>query len=77
MYINFNSQDSTGLTEVLRSAVKQIGNDKDMRQKCNEMANLFLTHRQVQKCNTKVEQTMSPKNQTLTNVKFLQLCLKN
>ena len=60
MYINFNSQDSTGLTEVLRSAVKQIGNDKDMRQKCNEMANLFLSHRQVQQCNSKVEEIMSP-----------------
>ena len=66
------SQDSTGLTEVLKTAVKQLGDDKDMRQKCNEMANLFLTHRQVHKCNMKVEQTMSPKNQTLINVKFLQ-----
>ena len=40
--------------------MKQIGNDKDMRQKCNEMANLFLSHRQVQQCNSKVEEIMSP-----------------
>ena len=44
---NFNFQDSTGLTEVLKTAVKQLGDDKDMRQKCNEMANLFLSHRQI------------------------------
>ena len=49
------SQDSTGLTEVLKTAVKQLGDDKDMRQKCNEMANLFLTHRQVEQCNLNFE----------------------
>ena len=45
-----NSQDSTGLTDVLKNAVKQLSDDKDMWQKCNEMANMFLTHRQVKKC---------------------------
>ena len=44
-----NSQDSTGLTDVLKKAVKQLSDDKDMWQKCNEMANMFLTHRQVKK----------------------------
>ena len=44
-YVNF--QDSTGLTEVLKTAVKQLGDDKDMRQKCHAMANQFMTHRQV------------------------------
>ena len=44
---NFNFQDSTGLTEVLKTAVKQLGDDKDMRQKCNEMASIFLSHRQI------------------------------
>ena len=44
-HINF--QDSTGLTEVLKTAMKQLSDDKDMRQKCNEMANQFMTHRQV------------------------------
>ena len=44
-----NSQDSTGLTDVLKNAVKQLSDDKDMWQKCNEMANMFLTHRQVKK----------------------------
>ena len=43
----FNFQDSTGLTEVLKTAVKQLGDDKDMRQKCNEMASIFLSHRQI------------------------------
>ena len=43
----FNFQDSTGLTEVLKTAVKQLGDDKDMRQKCNELASKFLSHRQV------------------------------
>ena len=46
----FNFQDSTGLTEVLKTAVKQLGDDKDMRQKCNEMANQWMTHRQVGEC---------------------------
>ena len=27
--------------------MKQLSDDKDMRQKCNEMANQFMTHRQV------------------------------
>ena len=44
---NFHFQDSTGLTEVLKTAVKQLGDDKDMRQKCNEMASIFLSHRQI------------------------------
>ena len=43
----FNFQDSTGLTEVLKTAVKQLGDDKDMRQKCNELASKFLSHRKV------------------------------
>ena len=43
----FNFQDSTGLTEVLKTAMKQLGDDKDMRQKCNEMASIFLSHRQI------------------------------
>ena len=46
----FNFQDSTGLTEVLKAAVKQLSDDQDMRQKCYEMANQFLTHRQIGEC---------------------------
>ena len=46
----FNFQDSTGLTEVLKQAMKQLSEEKDMWQKCNEMANQFLTHRQVGEC---------------------------
>ena len=44
---DYYSKDSTGMTEVLKTAVKQLSDDKDMRQKCHEMANLFMTHRQV------------------------------
>merc|ERR1719239_1211335 len=44
---DYFTKDSTGLTEVLKTAMRQLGDDKDMRQKCNEMANQFMTHRQV------------------------------
>ena len=54
-----NSQDSTGLTDVLKNAVKQLSDDKDMWQKCNEMANMFLTHRQVKKCDLEVRQKLN------------------
>ena len=30
--------------------MKQLSEEKDMWQKCNEMANQFLTHRQVGEC---------------------------
>ena len=57
MSVNYlNSQDSTGLTDVLKNAVKQLSDDKDMWQKCNEMANMFLTHRQVKKYDLEVKQ---------------------
>ena len=35
------------MTEVLKTAMKQLSEDKDMKAKCNEMANTFMTHRQV------------------------------
>ena len=35
------------MTEVLKTAVKQLSDDKDMRQKCHQMANMFMHHRQV------------------------------
>ena len=44
---DYYSKDSTGLTDVLKTAVKQLSDEKDMRQKCYEMADLFMTHRQV------------------------------
>ena len=47
---DYFTKDSTGLTEVLKTAMKQLSEEKDMREKCNEMANLFLTHRQVGEC---------------------------
>ena len=57
MSVNYlNSQDSTGLTDVLKNAVKQLSDDKDMWQKCNEMANMFLTHRQVKQYDLEVKQ---------------------
>ena len=47
---DYFTKDSTGLTEVLKNAVKQLSDDKDMRQKCHELANMFLTFRQVGMC---------------------------
>ena len=44
---DYFTKDSTGLTEVLKTAVKQLGDDMDMREKCHRMADLFMTHRQV------------------------------
>ena len=36
---DFFTKDSTGLTEVLKTAMKQLSEDKDMRQRFDEMAN--------------------------------------
>ena len=47
---DYFTKDSTGLTEVLKQAMKQLSEEKDMRERCNEMANVFLTHRQVGEC---------------------------
>ena len=44
---DYFTKDSTGLTEVLKTAVKQLSEDLDMREKCNKMADQFMTHRQV------------------------------
>ena len=41
------AKDSTGLTDVLKTAVKQLQKDGDMRKKCNDLANVFMSHRQV------------------------------
>ena len=44
---DYFTKDSTGLTDVLKTAMKQLGNDMDMREKCHKMADMFMTHRQV------------------------------
>ena len=44
---DYFTKDSTGLTDVLKTAVKQLRDDIDMREKCNKLADIFLTHRQV------------------------------
>ena len=44
---DYMTKDSTGLTDVLKAGMKQLGKDGDMRQKCNQLANLFMSHRQV------------------------------
>ncbi len=41
------AKDSTGLTDVLKTAVKQLQKDGDMRKKCSDLANVFMSHRQV------------------------------
>merc|ERR1719209_1183635 len=47
---DYFTKDSTGLTEVLKTGMKQLSEERDMREKCNEMANIFLTHRQIGEC---------------------------
>ena len=44
---DYFTKDSTGLTDVLKTAVKQLSDDMDMREKCNRLADQFMTHRQV------------------------------
>ena len=46
MYNVHFPQDSTGLTEVLKTAMKQLSEKDDMRERCHQMANTFMTHRQ-------------------------------
>ena len=41
------TKDSSGLTDVLRTAVKQLNKDDKMKKKCHEMANTFISHRQI------------------------------
>ena len=42
----FTKTDETQQT-ILRQAMKQLPKDQDARKRCNDLANLFLTHRQV------------------------------
>ena len=44
---DYFTKDSTGLTEVLKTAVKQLSDDMDMREKCNKLADMFMSYRQV------------------------------
>ena len=44
---DYFTKDSTGLTEVLKTAVKQLTDDMDMREKCNKLADMFMSYRQV------------------------------
>ena len=44
---DYYSKDSTGLTDVLKAAVKHLSEERDMRQKCYQLADMFMTHRQV------------------------------
>ena len=41
------AKDSTGLTNVLKVAMKNLKNQEDMRQRCYELADVFMSHRQV------------------------------
>ena len=41
------TKDSSGITDVLATAVKQLNKDDDMRKKCHELANIFISHRQI------------------------------
>ena len=44
---DYFTKDSTGLTDVLKAGMKQLGRDEDMRQKCNALADLFMSNRQI------------------------------
>ena len=44
---DYFTKDSTGLTDVLKAGMKQLGKDDDMKQKCNAMADLFMSNRQI------------------------------
>ena len=44
---DYFTKDSTGLTDVLKTAVKQLSDDMDMREKCNKLADMFMSYRQV------------------------------
>ena len=44
---DYFTKDSTGLTDVLKTAVKQLTDDMDMREKCNKLADMFMSYRQV------------------------------
>ena len=41
------TKDSSGLTDVLTTAVKQLNKDDEMKKKCHELANTFISHRQI------------------------------
>ena len=41
------AKDSTGLTNVLKTAMKNLKKIDDMRQRCYELADIFMSHRQV------------------------------
>ena len=41
------AKDSTGLTNVLKAAMKDLKKEDDMRQRCYELADVFMSHRQV------------------------------
>ena len=41
------TKDSTGMTDVLSTAMKQLNKDDEMKKKCHELANTFISHRQI------------------------------
>ena len=41
------TKDSSGMTDVLSTAMKQLNKEDEMKKKCNELANTFISHRQI------------------------------
>ena len=41
------TKDSSGLTDILTTAVKQLNKDDIMKKKCHELASVFISHRQI------------------------------
>ena len=44
---DYFTKDSTGLTDVLKAAVKELPKDGDAVKKCHDLATVFMSHRQV------------------------------
>merc|ERR550519_24877 len=44
---DYFTKDSTGLTDVLRAGMRQLSREDDMKQKCNALADLFMSNRQI------------------------------
>ena len=40
-------KDSTGLMDVLKTAVRQLNKDDNMRKKCQDLASIFTSHCQM------------------------------
>ena len=64
---DYFTKDSTGLTEVLKTAMNQLSKEDGMWEKCNALANHFMTHRQVGEMEA-IYKLLAHMNMTYSNV---------